>query len=171
MSESKPKIGITGANGFIGKHFLEKFLKDGFVVNAYVRNAKTIDSFSQEGTHLNVFEGDIADKDKLAEFVKESDVIVHLAAGTKGRWEDYYNATVLGSTILLELCEKHNVKKLIYMSSIGNYDIFARGVRRGLKEDTPLEPYLDLRGWYAKTKESAFDNNFFVDPRPVITAT
>ena len=30
---------------------------------------------------------------------------------------------------------------------------------------------LYLRGWYAKTKESTFDNVFFVDPRPVITDT
>jgi|GEM_PF-2444028 len=146
------KIGITGASGFVGKHFVKKFIDDGYLVNAYVRNAAKIDFLAKKyGDRLRIFEGDISDEKNLEHFVKESDIIIHLAAGTAGTYNDYYNATIKGSELIFNLCEKNKKERLIHMSSVSVYDL-NKAERSIVTEDTPFEPHMDLRGWYAKTK-------------------
>ncbi|MGC9603070.1 MAG: NAD-dependent epimerase/dehydratase family protein [Minisyncoccia bacterium] len=146
------KIGITGASGFVGKHFVKKFIDDGYFVNAYVRNAAKIDFLAKRyGEKLRIFEGDINDEKNLENFVKESDIIVHLAAGTGGTYDDYYNTTVKGSELIFKLCEKNKKERLVYMSSVSIYDL-NQAANSVVTEDTPFEPHMDLRGWYAKTK-------------------
>jgi len=164
-------IGITGASGFIGKHFLKKLLEDGYSVNAYARDKNSIEFLRDEEHAFNIFEGDIADEEKLSAFVCKSDIVIHLAAGTRGEWKDFYNATVKGSELLLKLCEKHKIKKLIYISSISIYDILSAKSGKAINEEAPLEPYLDTRGWYAKAKalgEALISKKLGASPVPVI---
>jgi nucleoside-diphosphate-sugar epimerase/predicted dehydrogenase len=146
------KIGITGASGFVGKHLVKKFIEDGFFVNVYARNPKSVDFLEERFKgKMNIFAGDINDGEKLDAFVKDSDIVVHLAAGTSGNYDAYFDTTVKGSALIFELCEKHKTKKLIYISSISVYDL-NKAQKNIVVEETPFEPYMDLRGWYAKTK-------------------
>lgn len=146
------RVGITGASGFIGKHLIKKFLNEGYLVNAYVRDTKKIDFLAEKhGDKLNVFQGDILDKEKLSNFAEESDFVVHLAAGTSGPYEDYFDSTVKGSELIFKTCEEKKVKKLVYISSISVYDL-SRVKKSIATEETAFDPHLDLRGWYAKTK-------------------
>lgn len=145
------RIGITGANGFIGKHFVEKFIKDGYEVVAFVRDKKKIDFLKDAIGEFEIVEGDVTDEKALEKFVKKCDAVVHLAAGTKGSYEDYYDSTVGGAGLIFDLCARHKIKKLVYISSISVYDLNA--VKRGVADETtPFDQHLDLRGWYAKTK-------------------
>jgi len=145
------RIGITGASGFVGKHFVEKFIKDDHEVVAFVRDKKKIDFLKRVVGEFETVEGDITDEKKVEEFVKKCDVVVHLAAGTKGNYEDYYNSTVRGAELIFDLCTRYKIKKLIYISSISVYDLnAAKG--NVADEKTPFDQHLDLRGAYAKTK-------------------
>lgn len=155
------KIGITGATGFIGKHFVELFLKDGYEVVAYIRPrassghaAERLD-FLGNPENLRIVEGRMEDEKGLDTFVGACDAVVHLAAGTKGTWENYHEATVKGTDLLLSLAEKHSLKKLVIMSSLGDYDIMRARV---ITEESPLESHPDLRGHYAKSKILAEEN-------------
>lgn len=164
------RIGITGASGFIGKHIVSRLLADGYAVNAYVRNSSKIDFLANDKAPLRVFEGDITDATRLESFVKASDAVIHLAAGTRGKWTDYYNATVSGSELLLSLAEKYGLERLVVMSSISIYDLFAKNSEEPVSEDHPLEPYPELRGWYAHSKllgEAVFTSKFSTSRVPI----
>ncbi len=144
------KIGITGATGFIGKHFSELLLKDGYDVIAYARNPERL-NFLGNPKNLKIVVGRMEDEKNLEAFIASCDAIVHLAAGTKGTWENYHAATVQGTELLLKLAEKHPLQKLIIMSSIGDYDIM-RLKRNIADENSPLETQPALRGDYAHSK-------------------
>lgn len=62
----KIKIGITGQEGFIGKHLYH-----------------TLDLFSDKFEHVNFSRDYFEDQEKLKDFVSHCDVIVHLAALNK----------------------------------------------------------------------------------------
>lgn len=149
---SMKRIGVTGASGFVGKHFVSRLLQDGYAVHAYVRDASRINFLGDEKSALRIFEGDISDMERLEPFVKSCDVIIHLAAGTQGKWTDYFNATVRGSELLLALAEKYGTERLVVMSSIGIYDLFTKEDGDAITERHALEPYPELRGWYAHSK-------------------
>lgn len=144
------RVGITGASGFIGKHFVEFFLRDGYDVVAYARDPQRL-NFAGKNKKLSIVEGRMEDRKSLERFVAACDAIVHLAAGTRGAWDEYYTATVTGTENLLSLAQKNHLKKILVMSSIGNYDILRipRGV---VTEETALERRPELRGHYAHAK-------------------
>ncbi|MEK7608652.1 MAG: NAD-dependent epimerase/dehydratase family protein [Patescibacteria group bacterium] len=146
------RIGITGASGFVGKHLVSRFLADGYAVNVYVRDRSKIAFLATKGVPLRIFEGDIAEATQLEPFVKASDIIVHLAAGTRGRWTDYHQTTVTGSETLLSLAEKYGIERLLVMSSVGIYDLFSSENENVVTENHALEPHPELRGWYAHSK-------------------
>jgi UDP-glucose 4-epimerase len=100
------KVLITGARGFIGSHLKE--LIDGAV---------TYDL--KDGQ-------DIRDKKKLKKYMKDVDVVVHLAAQTsiKHAWDDpadYYSHNVVGTANVIETAIECGVKHIVYASSASVY--------------------------------------------------
>ncbi|MCR4291272.1 MAG: NAD(P)H-binding protein, partial [Candidatus Kuenenia sp.] len=69
---------VAGASGFIGQHLVRCLVKQGFNVNALVRN---MENFSITN-NVNIFEGDIFDTDVLGKAVDDVDVVFHLVAKT-----------------------------------------------------------------------------------------
>lgn len=97
------KIGITGANGFIGKRLCRALTTKGYEIIKY-----DLDDF------------DIRDKVKLS---KDIDVLYHLAALNKPYFSrlnpaETFKVNVLGILNILEAARNSNVKKIIYTSSI-----------------------------------------------------
>ena len=80
------KILVTGADGFIGSHLVEKLLINGYDVKAFVyynsfNSWGWLDSFSPELLkNIEVFQGDIRDPNGVRTAVKGVDAIFHLAA-------------------------------------------------------------------------------------------
>src|SRR3989344_2763051 len=70
------KIFISGVNGFIGSNLARYFIRSGFDVVGIGRKEKsTVDG-------VEYLQSDIADADRYAYLVSESDLVVHLAATT-----------------------------------------------------------------------------------------
>ena len=82
------KILVTGSEGFIGSHLVERLLSLGHKVNAFV----LYNSFGSQGwlenidtnikKNLKIFFGDIRDEKLVKDAMKGCDVVIHLAALT-----------------------------------------------------------------------------------------
>lgn len=80
------KVLVTGADGFIGSHLVERLLDEGCKVKAFVyynsfNSWGWLDSFPKEKlAQLEVFAGDIRDPNGVRTAMKDIDVVFHLAA-------------------------------------------------------------------------------------------
>ncbi len=112
------KILVTGGSGFIGSYVVKSLLKKGFNVNSLVR--KVGDSENK----INLFYGNILDKDSVIEAVGHSDGVIHLAgvlgtSETMKRIENSVEVNVIGSLNLFNACHLHK-KRAVYIS-VQNY--------------------------------------------------
>ncbi|MFQ6020706.1 MAG: NAD-dependent epimerase/dehydratase family protein, partial [Candidatus Aenigmatarchaeota archaeon] len=133
---------ITGATGRIGKYLVKALIDNKEDVRVLVKD-KMIDI-----ENVEVFYGDIRNKEVLEEAVKGVDIIYHLAAIV-----DYlapkdlmYEVNVIGTKNLLEVSQG---KKFIYLSSTA-----AMGKKLAeipATENTPCKP----TDYYGKTKLEA----------------
>ena len=80
------KVLVTGADGFIGSHLVEKLLEEGELVRAFVQYNSFntwgwIDSFPKEyQQQLDIVPGDIRDPNGMREALIGIDTVYHLAA-------------------------------------------------------------------------------------------
>ncbi len=137
MSESRPSVLITGANGFVGARLCRTFVAAGFDVFAGVR--KTADLCALDGLAVTFRHGDIMCLDGLGRVVEEVDYVVHNAGIVKAKSEAAFMAVnVDGVRNVCEAVAAHNlsVKRMVLMSSLaaGGPSVDGRPVR---EEDTP----------------------------------
>jgi NAD dependent epimerase/dehydratase len=80
------KVLVTGADGFIGSHLVERLLEEGCEVKAFVyynsfNSWGWLDSFPKEKiASIEIFAGDIRDPNGVRTAMKDIDVVFHLAA-------------------------------------------------------------------------------------------
>ena len=132
MNLKNKKILITGSEGFIGSHLVERFLKEDCEIKAFVyynafNSRGWLDSLPKESIEkLEVFLGDIRDPYAVREAVKDVDIICHLAAliGIPYSYvapESYINTNVLGTSNLLQAARDFNTDKIIITSTSETY--------------------------------------------------
>lgn len=108
------KILITGANGFIGSHLARYFVERGDEVDGTWRR-----TLKDEVTGCRYIHIDLAEKNLEP---KQYDCVIHCAAQVKkGNTWDYIRNCILSTQRLLDFCEKQQIEKLIFMSSIAVY--------------------------------------------------
>lgn len=114
------KIHVTGATGFVGRHFTAEALRRGHEVVALVRK---IDPTVANIRQIEV--GDIAERDDWSEAVEGADAIVHLAARVhvmheqSGDLDAIYNRVNTDPTIALaRAAADSGVRRFVFMSSI-----------------------------------------------------
>ncbi len=127
---------VTGVAGFIGYHFTEKLLKDGFEVygidnlNDYYDPKLKLDRLGCLKSFKNFrFEKiDISNKKNTAKVFRnfKPEKVVNLAAQAGVRYslinpEAYMKSNLVGFLNILELCRNNNVNSLIYASSSSVY--------------------------------------------------
>ncbi len=112
------KVFITGASGFIGGHIVRKLLNRGFQVNALVRKSSNL--LGLKDLSLNIFNGDLLDKDSIYSAMKGCKACFHVAA-MYTFWEkdkqDFYNNNVLGTKNVLDCAIDLAIEKIVYTSS------------------------------------------------------
>ncbi|MCX5886688.1 MAG: NAD(P)-dependent oxidoreductase [Proteobacteria bacterium] len=112
---------VTGAAGFLGSHIVEKLHQIG------ERDIIALDilAYDVQLEGVTYVQGSVLDKKLLLKLTGSVDYIHHNAAlvplTKSGR--DFYNVNVIGTRNIVACCEKHNVKKLIHMSSSAIYGI------------------------------------------------
>lgn len=122
------KIFVTGADGFIGSHLVEKLVSTGYEVKAFcLYNSRGSygwldDSSSLISNNIEVILGDVRDELMVRESMKNCDVVIHLAAliGIPYSYqaiESYIDTNVKGTLNVLKSALFHSVKTLIHTST------------------------------------------------------
>ncbi|RJP28983.1 MAG: NAD-dependent epimerase/dehydratase family protein [Candidatus Omnitrophota bacterium] len=109
------KIFVTGATGFIGRHFIVLLKNNNLDARVLLREGSVL-----SGCPFEVVRGDIRDRRSLEKCMSGCDTLVHLAA-VSAPWvinEDSYNTiNFLGTKNLLDSALSLSFKKVIYVST------------------------------------------------------
>jgi nucleoside-diphosphate-sugar epimerase len=143
----KPKILITGANGFIGGFIVLEALSEGFDVYSCVRKNSNVQSLKSLNT--TIVEVNYTDVTAMASLIREHrfDYIIHNAGLTKS--PDPGELIRINKGLLEKLVEairisETKIKKLIYISSLAAYgpaDHSVDGIVRDSCEPSPVTHY------------------------------
>jgi dihydroflavonol-4-reductase len=114
------RLGITGANGFIGAHLLRSAVARGFRPFAFLQKTTSLEPIADlEGKYEAVF-GDLLDRDSVDAFAGKCDAIFHLAGLNRYWVQDrtlFHRVNVLGVQNLADACSRRGVRKLVHTSS------------------------------------------------------
>ena len=118
----KTKILLTGAGGFCLTNFTRHVLKNysNYSVVGIDRcdKAITLNTLYKNKDH-NFYLADITDEkiiDRIFQ-VEQPDYVIHGAWSNKGGSKDLIYNNIYGIEVIVEACEKYNVKKLLHLSS------------------------------------------------------
>ena len=154
MKAELPSIVITGASGFIGRHFMD-FIKDHFTVFAIARRSANEASIH---FHPNVhwIQWDIAGTSRLTEVAETiqkqggADFILHLAAFYDFDYADnsaYQRTNIDGTKNIIELAKILKIQRFIFASSLAacNFPVPGEPITEKTLPDADFS--------YAKTKK------------------
>lgn len=139
---------IAGGAGFVGSHFVARFLSD-----SNVERVTVFDNFSsgttahladhQDDKRLNIIKGEIADSAALQSAMQGHELVVHLASNpdiakaVTDPTVDFVQGTALTQAIV-EAMRKTGAKRILYASGSG---VYGDAKEHELAEDHgPLEP-------------------------------
>ena len=149
-SHNFQKILITGATGSLGRTLIKRLVNSGYEVRAFVRKLADISSLREYD--IDICYGDVMDYSSLDAALDNVSIIIHAAAESKGA--DSLNVDDLTKPVtnIVSLCQKHMIKKLIYISSCSVYEIANIKSNAVVHEDSQLERYPARRGVYTYMK-------------------
>lgn len=142
------KVLVTGADGFIGSHLVEKLLDEGCSIKAFVfynmfNSWGWLDNLPRSKKEkIEVFSGDIRDPNGARTAVKGVDAVFHLAAliGIPFSYhspDSYLSTNLTGTLNILQACRDYGVERVIVTSTSEVYGT-ARYVP--IDEKHPLQP-------------------------------
>ena len=114
----REKILVIGGSGFLGSHVSDSLTQHGHDVTIFDQNESPYLSSNQK-----FIQGSFLDKDKLDDSISKNDYVFHFG-GIADIKESSLNpiktisSNVMGTSYILESCEKNNIKKFIFSSSI-----------------------------------------------------
>ena len=109
---------VTGSNGFIGSHLVEKLADEGFDVRCMLR--KTSDQRWINGVTKNCVYADFTDFETLKEAVEGADEIYHLGGTVRTvHSRKFYEINSLGTHNIAEAVRRFNpnISRFVYVSS------------------------------------------------------
>ncbi len=120
MQAQRPKILVTGANGFIGQSLVEELIRRRFPVVAVARKARTF----PPGAEVRKI-GDINAKTEWQNALENVDVVIHLAARVHvmhdkdiNPLEAFRQVNLHGTVNLAKQASAAGVKRFVYVSSV-----------------------------------------------------
>jgi NAD dependent epimerase/dehydratase len=159
MQLQNKKVLVTGADGFIGSHLVERLLAAGAKVRAFAyynsfNHWGWLDSLPKEKLNkIEVFCGDIRDPNGVAEAMQKVDVVFHLAAliGIPFSYhspDSYVDTNIKGTLNVLQAAKRLGVKKIVHTSTS---EVYGTAQYVPIDEDHPINP----QSPYAATKSAA----------------
>src|SRR5262249_1267675 len=121
-------IAVTGATGFLGRYIVDVLLARGAQVIGVVRNPDRVPELAQKGVELR--KADLGERDRLAAGFAGADAVVSnaaLFALANQRWQDHERANIDGTRNVLAACRDAGVRRVVHVSSVAVYGLFARG--------------------------------------------
>ena len=128
MDLKNKKVLVTGADGFIGSHLVERLMEEGANVKAFVY----YNSFNSWGwldtlpksklEQIEIFTGDIRDPNGVRTAVKNCEVIFHLAALIAIPFsyhspDSYVDTNIKGTLNILQAARQEDCKKILVTST------------------------------------------------------
>jgi len=147
------KILVTGGAGFIGSHLVEALLKDNYQVtvldnfsNGSLKNLETL----KKSPYLEIINVDVSEKQKIAPYFKDREIVFHLAAMADivpsiQEPAVYFRSNVEGTFSVMECAKESGAGQVVYIASSSCYgipDIYPT------PEEAPIRPQYP----YALTK-------------------
>lgn len=159
MDWKNKKVLITGAEGFIGSHLVERLLKEGARVKAFsLYNFSNswgwLDTFPKDKLKkIEIFSGDIRDYNSVYSAMDGIDMVFHLAAligiPFSYRSQDVYvDTNIKGTLNILQAVRRLKTKKIIHTSTS---EVYGTAQHVPIDEKHPVNP----QSPYAATKASA----------------
>ena len=159
MKVDGQKVLVTGADGFIGSHLVERLVREGANVRAMcLYNSQGSwgwldDSDKQIRESIDVRLGDIRDTEWMAEVTRGVDVVLHLAAliaipYSYGAPRSFVDTNVSGTLNVLEAARRANVRRIIHTSTS---EVYGTPIELPIRETHPL----NAQSPYAATKVAA----------------
>lgn len=144
------KILVTGASGLLGRTLVDRLRENGESIRVLVRRRST----ALEGLPgVEVVYGDLGDPDAVDRAIAGTQLVYHVGATMRGRhWAEFEAGTVNGTTNVVDACVKHNVGRLIHVSSITVLDYATQSSQATVDETSALESCLEQRGAYTRAK-------------------
>lgn len=122
------KILVTGADGFIGSHLVEKLINCGHQVKAFVfynslNSWGWLDTLSKDILkEIEIISGDIRDPHRVHEAMDDIEVVYHLAAlisipFSYASPDSYVDTNIKGTLNVLQAAKKLNTKRVMVTST------------------------------------------------------
>lgn len=145
------KVSITGANGFIGSHLVDKLLERGAEITCLARKSSNLQWL--ENKPIKFVIGDLFNMEALKQLVKDADYVYHVAGVVKSKTrQGYFHGNSDATRYMLESCLLHNttLSKFMYLSSQAAVGP-SPDVDRPVDETTPYHPITT----YGESKKAA----------------
>lgn len=116
------KVLVLGGSGFLGSHIVDKFLAEHHEVSVYDLYPER---FRRSPSGIKFYTGDFGNVGALDELIATGfDAVIHCVSTTTPKSSNEspefdIQSNVIGTLYLLDICVKHKVGKLVFMSSGG----------------------------------------------------
>jgi predicted dehydrogenase/nucleoside-diphosphate-sugar epimerase len=153
QTEGRAKILVTGATGLIGRHLVRHLLQKGNRVRIFVRRQPSPEFM--DDCNVEVFLGDLGDPAAVDRAVVGTEIVYHVGATMKGSTHDHERGTVCGTKNIVDSVLRHDVQRLVYISSLSCLHAAASSRGAVVTENWPIEPSPAKRGAYTQAKAEA----------------
>ena len=140
---------VTGASGSLGRALVAQLRTRGTPLRLFDRRAP-----ETKVADVEYVVGDLGDAAAVDAAVNGVDVVIHAGAVMKGTWDDHKRGTIEGTRNVVEACRKHNVSRLVHISSMSVID-WAGNDNGRVDEQARIEPHPEKRGDYTRAKLEA----------------
>ncbi len=145
------KVALIGGSGFVGTRLIDLLQQDG---NEILNIDKNQSHFFSKITTI----GDVRDREQLTQLLKDTDVVVLLAAEHRDDVTPitkYYDVNVTGMQNTLAAMKANHIKRIIFTSSVAVYGLN----KKNPNEEYPKDPFnhygkskwmaeMELEKWY-----------------------
>ncbi len=148
MDLNNKKILVTGADGFIGSHLVERLLEQGANVKAFVyynsfNSWGWLDTLTKEQrSKIEIFSGDIRDPNGVRTAMKDCQIVFHLAALIAIPFsyhspDSYIDTNVKGTLNIIQAAKDLNVERVLVTSTS---EVYGTAKYVPIDENHPKQP-------------------------------
>jgi nucleoside-diphosphate-sugar epimerase len=148
----RPRILVTGANGFLGQALVKRLRQE---MREPLRCWCAGRRRSLPPDDLQLVYGDLGNPAVVDRAMEGIEIVFHVGAATKGGPFEFESGTIWGTRNVIDACERHGVRRLVYVSSMSVLDHAGHRAGVPVNESSPYEPFPQQRGLYTQTKLEA----------------